>query len=87
MYRCIVYVIIIKVVTILRQKGGIRISKLAQVRKAKGISQARLAVLSGVNRVTIARYETGKISPTIRTLAKLSDALGVKVEMLIERVG
>jgi transcriptional regulator with XRE-family HTH domain len=46
-----------------------------------------LAKASGVHRVTIARMETGKISPNIRTLEKLSAALGVKVSELIEKAG
>ena len=59
--------------------------KLAELRKSKGLSQEKLAKLSGVHRVTIARMETGKISPNIRTLEKLSAALKVKVSELIEK--
>ena len=69
-------------------KGGVtQISKLAQVRKAQGLSQERLAELSGVHRVSIARIETGEISPNIRTLEKLADALQVAVSELIEKAG
>ena len=69
------------------QKGVTPISKLAQVRKAQGLSQERLAELSGVHRVSIARIETGEISPNIRTLEKLADALQVTVGELIEKAG
>ena len=69
------------------QKGVTQISKLAQVRKAQGLSQERLAELSGVHRVSIARIETGEISPNVRTLEKLADALGVAVSELIEKAG
>ena len=68
-------------------KGVKPISKLAQVRKEQGLSQERLAELSGVHRVTIARIETGEISPNVRTLEKLSGALDVPVSELIERAG
>lgn len=68
-------------------KGVTIISKLAQVRKEQGLSQERLAELSGVHRVTIARIETGEISPNVRTLEKLSGALDVPVSELIERAG
>ena len=61
-----------------------QISKLAILRKSKGLSQQKLAVLSGVHRVTIARIETGKLSPNIRTLEKLSDALKIPVRLLVE---
>lgn len=56
---------------------------LAKIRKSKGLSQQRLAALSGVHRVTIARFETGKISPTLQTLNKLAAALGVKISDLV----
>ena len=69
------------------QKGVKPISKLAQVRKAQGLSQERLAEISGVHRVSIARIETGEISPNIRTLEKLADALQVAVSELIEKAG
>lgn len=65
----------------------IDISRLAEVRKAKGLSQEKLAKLSGVHRVTIARYESGKCLPNIRTLERLSDALKVNLGELVEKVG
>lgn len=68
-------------------KGVNKISRLAEVRKTKGLSQEKLAAISGVHRVTIARIESGKISPNICTLEKLSSALKVKVGELIERAG
>ena len=68
-------------------KGVFTISKLAEVRKAHGLTQERLAELSGVHRVSIARYETGKMSPTIRNLERLSIVLEVPVEDLIDRKG
>ena len=69
------------------REGVKPISKLAQVRKAQGLSQERLAELSGVHRVSIARIESGEISPNVRTLEKLADALKVTVGELIEKAG
>ena len=66
------------------QKGVGKISKLAEVRKAMGHTQESLAAMSGVNRVTIARFETGKASPKLRTLKRLSKALGVPIDDLID---
>ena len=63
------------------------ISRLAEVRKAKGLSQARLSELSGVHRVTICKYETGVVSPNVRNLKKLSDALEVPVDEIIDKKG
>ena len=72
---------------ILQSRGVISI-RLAEVRKAHGLSQDQLAQLSGVGRVTIARIETGRISPNLQTLEKLAAALGVCVcELIAERAG
>ena len=87
MLVCSVYVIILKVYRIRYKKGVDKISKLAQVRKEHGLSQERLAELSGVPRVTIARIESGEISPNVRTLEKLSGAMEVPVTELIEKAG
>ena len=72
---------------ILLHKGVRKISNLAQVRKARGLSQRALAEKAGVSRVTIARIETDKISPTLRTFEQLAAALDVPVSELIERAG
>ena len=68
-------------------KGVTHISKLADVRKAHEMTQEQLASESGVHRVTIARYESGATSPTVRSLEKLAAALGVPVSELIDRKG
>lgn len=57
--------------------------RLAEIRKSRGLSQQRLSALSGVHRVTIARFETGKISPTLATVKKLAAALGVKISDIV----
>ena len=49
------------------------------------MTQERLAELTGIHRVTIARYESGDVSPTARNLLKLSDVLRVPVDKLIDR--
>lgn len=61
------------------------ITRLEKVRKAKGMTQRKLSILSGINRVSIARYETGRVSPNVRNLTKLADALGVPVDDLIDK--
>ena len=61
--------------------------RLAELRKAKGFSQEKLAALSGVSRVTIARLETGKTSTTLQTLERIAAALGVTVSVLLEKAG
>ena len=61
-------------------------SRLARLRKVKGVSQERLSKLSGVSRVTIARIETGKNSPNLKTLELLANALKVPVIDIVEGV-
>jgi len=50
---------------------------LAKVRKAKGVTQTRLAEMTKINRVSIAKYETGRVIPSVRNVMKLAEALGV----------
>lgn len=69
------------------QMKGVVCIRLADVRKSKGLTQAQLSVLSGISRVSIARYESGKISPTVRSVQRLAAALKVPVEKLLDRKG
>ena len=64
--------------------AGINLMKnLTTIRKQKGLSLRKLSSLSGVAWQVIHRIEQGKVSPTIRTLEKLADALGCTVRDLI----
>lgn len=62
---------------------GHSMTKLKDIRKSKGMTQAALSAFSGVNRVSIAKYETGKSTPSLKTAERLAVALGVKVDELI----
>src|SRR5580658_1479645 len=57
--------------------------KIKAIRKEKGITQDRLAELTGLNRVHLYRLENGKQSMTLRTLKLIADTLNVKVRDLI----
>ena len=48
-------------------------------RKARGLSQRNLAAKSGVGYASIARIETGRQDPTVGMLARLAEALGIRV--------
>jgi transcriptional regulator with XRE-family HTH domain len=74
-------------VAYMQQKGVSKIARLAEVRQAHGMTQEQLSELTGVHRVTIARIETGEVSPKAETLRRLADALGVLVDDIIERAG
>lgn len=53
-------------------------------RKNAGLTQAQLAKMVGVTAMSIALYESGKNFPRLRVLYKLSVALGVPMEALLE---
>ena len=58
---------------------------MAKIRKAKGLTQTELSSKSGVPRVSIARYETGKVSPNVRVLERLANALCVSIDDLVDK--
>lgn len=59
--------------------------KIRELRQAAGISQEQLAELSSLNRVTVAKYEAGRIEPGAQALARIADALDVSTDVLLGR--
>ena len=58
--------------------------QLADLRKKRGISQAKLAKLVGVSQPVIARIESGGVrNLTVGTIARTAAALGGRVEIKI----
>jgi transcriptional regulator with XRE-family HTH domain len=49
------------------------------------VTQETLAELSGVGLRTLKQFESGKGNPTLQTLQKLSDVLGMEVCLQIKR--
>jgi len=59
--------------------------QLAQLRKKRGISQAKLAKLVGVSQPVIARIESGGVrNLTMGTIIRTASALGGSVEIRIK---
>lgn len=54
------------------------------LREERGLSQARLAELAGVDRKTINRIENGHFSPSLDTLTRLSVVLKCRLSELVE---
>jgi transcriptional regulator with XRE-family HTH domain len=48
------------------------------------MTQKRLSVESGVDAISISRYERAKRNPLVKTLQKLARALKVSVEELLD---
>lgn len=59
--------------------------RIAEVRKERGYNQDQLAEMAMLNRVTLARYETGVIEPGVLALGRIADALGVSADELMCR--
>lgn len=57
---------------------------LKEIRKKQGLTQMQLSQMANVPRVCISRYESGKYHPSIENAAKLSIALGVPLDALIQ---
>ena len=59
--------------------------RLKEIRKAKGLSQLRLATELNTTQNTISRYETGEREPGIAELINIADYFNVSVDYLLER--
>ena len=59
--------------------------RLKEIRKAKGISQLKLAMDLNTNQNTISRYETGEREPGIAELIRIADYFHISVDYLLER--
>lgn len=59
--------------------------RIRQTRKARGLNQEQLAELTSLNRVTIAKYESGRVEPGAKALSRLADALEVTTDDLLGR--
>lgn len=54
-------------------------ARLKELREAAGVSQYRLAQLSGLAKQTLSQLEKGSNDPSWETVLKLAKALGVSV--------
>jgi transcriptional regulator with XRE-family HTH domain len=59
--------------------------RLKELRKAKGISQLKLATDLNTNQNTISRYETGEREPGIDELIRIAEYFNVSLDYLLER--
>lgn len=61
------------------------IPKLKAAMERSGLSQRQLAISSGVSQPAVNQILTGKrLDPSISTVARLADALGVGIESLLD---
>ena len=61
-------------------------ARLRELRRQRNLSQAELGVLTGLHPTHLGRYERGQARPTADTLTKLSAALNVSSDFLLDGV-
>lgn len=54
---------------------------IRRLRRQAGLTQVELAAKAGTSQATLAAYETGRKSPTMRTLIRLAQAVGLHVHV------
>ena len=60
-------------------------ANLRNLRKKKGLSQEKLARRADISLNTLTKIESGYAKkPTIQTVVKIANALGVSVDMLVK---
>lgn len=57
--------------------------RLYELRKAKNMTQQRLAVDLGIDQTSISSYECGKYLPTVEVLVKIAEYFGVSTDYLL----
>jgi transcriptional regulator with XRE-family HTH domain len=57
--------------------------RIRQLRKERGLSQAKLAVIADMDPATLNRLERGTGNPNIKTLQRVADALDVSIAGLL----
>jgi DNA-binding XRE family transcriptional regulator len=61
--------------------------ELVAARARAGLTQAEVAVRMGTTQSTVARMESGKRPPSMRTVQRYAQAVGARVVVRLERVG
>lgn len=57
------------------------IRAILEARRAKHLSQKQLSEITGINQADISRIENGNGNPSIRTLQRLAEGLGMKLKL------
>lgn len=57
--------------------------RIREARERKHLSQMKLAILAKVSLITISNMESGKSSPNLKNIVKISRVLGVSIDYLV----
>jgi len=61
-------------------------ARLQIIRKDKGLSQEKLAELSGLHRTYVSSLERGSRNPTLTTMQAIACALKVEISFLVKGI-
>lgn len=59
------------------------VTNLRTIRKERGMTQGQLSEATGIHKITISKYESGKVDPTLTSAERIATALGVTINDLI----
>lgn len=57
--------------------------RIRERRKERNLSQSELAELANLNYVTISKYESGKVEPGAKAIARIANALDISTDELL----
>lgn len=57
------------------------IQAIIECREELNISQQKLAEITGINRADISKLENGNANPSLKTIKRIAEGLGKKVEI------
>ena len=60
--------------------------KVKTRREGLNVTQEQLAEISGVGLRTLKQFESGKGNPTLQTLQKLANALGMEIKLEVKEL-
>lgn len=59
---------------------------LQRLREEKGLSQEVVSGLAGIGRTHLSAIERGERKPTLETFFRISEALGMRASVVMERI-
>ena len=60
---------------------------MIDARKQSGMTQKQLAEKTGINQADISKLERGNGNPSLRTLRRLAEGMGMRVKLAFEPIG
>ena len=59
-------------------------NRIREVREERKLTQMKLAELADLSTITVSNMESGKFSPNLKNLIKISEVLGVSIDFLVK---